>query len=522
MDSLCVLQTFPDLCPQLVVTEEDDKLRIKLLSVFGDNGEEVIVVTTNDIVFVFGANRFGRLGLGVNGLIAKPHINPTLTGAKIMKICYGLGHCLGLTSGGQCYGWGHNACGQIGIGSVEDVLTPQSIKIQSNALQPKEVEDISCGDNHSLVLTIDGLIYSFGANDRRQCGQTEGQLVCVPTIVSIEIQVNGVPIDVKFKSIACGRNHSCGLSDTGTAYVWGSNDSQQLGPKARVVTGQTYSCPHALRGYEKRVCRALMCGPNHTVLMSPSGAIHVLGDSEWSADPNSEDICENKRFKYMDSAYDNHMIIVTDMDGQHSILGKAGPAKTCIPIDVSIGCSLFDIYAKYCGFDRTFASIFKFIRKFVPSMKTFTDSDEEIYSSDADDEEADRLPTNTGTVDNNSIDWSHRILGCFQKHLLKAFDNRLDSDLRFIVENKVIYCHKTVLKIRNKEFWRICEQNMINERDIEINAYSYDTIEAFLKYLYGLRPEVNDQNCRQLLGLAEEYGERGLKNICSQYSANCV
>ncbi|CAG2121802.1 unnamed protein product [Medioppia subpectinata] len=105
----------------------------------------------------------------------------------------------------------------------------------------------------------------------------------------------------------------------------------------------------------------------------------------------------------------------------------------------------------------------------------------------------------------------------YHKCLSDAFNNPMVSDMRFIVENKSIYCNKTILKIRCKEFWQICDQNMIIENEIPINAYSYDTFNAFLMYLYGLRPEVNDQNCTELLKLAKEYDQRELKDICFQY-----
>ncbi|CAG2117337.1 unnamed protein product, partial [Medioppia subpectinata] len=438
---LNILRKFSDLCPQPVVTEEDNKSKIRLLAVFGDNGEEVIAITADDRVYGFGTNRFGRLGLGVNGLIARPQLNATLTGKKITKICYGLGHCIGLTRSGQCYGWGHNSCGQLGIGSVADTPTPQPIKTFSLSLQLKPVVGISCGDNHSLVLTKDHLIYGFGANDRRQCGQTEGEMICTPTKVTI---------NAKFLTIYCGRNHSAALTTTGSVYLWGSNDCQQLGPEAVSVAGQTYCCPQPLKGPNNRIYRQLFCGPDHTVVRTPADTIYCYGLNIWTYNQKS---------------------------------------------------------------DHLFNAI-KLIRESIQSMNIRTESDEEIYFSDPDDEEGVRLRTNTGTVDKKATTCCDPIVDCFQKHLLKAFNNRLDSDLRFKVENQFIYCHKTVLKIRNKEFWEICEQNMFTEREIEMNAYSYDTIKAFLMFLYGLRPEVNDQNCRQLLGLAEEYGEKRLKDIC--------
>ncbi|CAG2110664.1 unnamed protein product, partial [Medioppia subpectinata] len=450
------------------------------------------------------------------------------------------------------------------------------------------------------------------------------------------------------------KKHNCSpylcLTNTGTAHIWGSNDSQQLGPLVVRVDGQPYRSQLYKNG---RRYRHAICGPDHTVLITTTGVIQVCGLQRWSPVAKNGHlfgiviVSPETQFKRIDTTYSNRVVIATAMDGQHFIVGTDNGLHIFTPIDIPMGCSLFDVYADYCGFKRTFNSIVDLIRDAISLSDTTTavvtesigshsyyhlkpesnvdiivESDEEIYLSDpeeVEDKETNRLQTqslmssnlshfgphidyechksgsvlpdgpslvlisdsidpkstknamnlrltecgdNAGTVDSISsidpnIDFQNHLLAnkesiqsmnncsesdeevymsdtegeglyntgtisdksttccdpIVKQHLLKAFNNRLDFDLRFIVENKVIYCHKTVLKIRNKEFWRICEQNMFNERDIEINAYSYDTIKAFLMFLYGLRPEVNDQNCQQLLGLAEDYGERGLKNM---------
>ncbi|CAG2113663.1 unnamed protein product [Medioppia subpectinata] len=585
-------RNFPDLCPQPVV----NKVGIKVLAIFGKDGEEVIVVTTDDRVFGFGSNCFGRLGLGVSDAIERPQLNATLTGKKIMKICYGLGHCLGLTSGGQCYGWGQNSCGQLGIGSVEDMSTPQPIKILSLKLRIKPIQDISCGDNHSLALTSDGIVYSFGANDRRQCGHESGDIVCTPTKLTIK---------AKFVTISCGRKHSAALSCLGTVYVWGNNERKQLGPLVIPLDGQQYCCPQPIKQYNwVRDCQTMICGPNHTILMTANGMVRVIGFAKWKPDVkngylfNAVRVSPKARFKRIDTTYSNRVVIATAMDGQHFIMGTDNKGyPSCVPIDIPMGCSLFDVYAKYCAFDVTFTSIVDSIPPIDPNTTgsvasdSYNDfesgfnnenfADEEIYVSEPeeyDGEEEIQLetgsqmaldlsqfdplfnkvchksdssifdgqslvsisdPIDPKTTDNtlqSTVGLSYKdsecgdnegiadqkyrntdrmdpMMACFQKHLLKAFNNRLDSDLRFIVENKSIYCHKTVLKIRNKEFWRICEQNMINENEININAYSYDTFHTFLMCLYGMRPEVNDQNCTELLVLAKEYGEQEIKDM---------
>ena len=61
----------------------------------------------------------------------------------------------------------------------------------------------------------------------------------------------------------------------------------------------------------------------------------------------------------------------------------------------------------------------------------------------------------------------------FLRHLYQSFDNPHNYDLKIISGDKVIYCHKTVLQIRNQSFWQFLSQE-INEdnNQIEINPKS--------------------------------------------------
>ena len=44
-------------------------VNIKLVCIFGESGNEVIIVTKDDNVFAFGNNKYGCLGLGHNNPI---------------------------------------------------------------------------------------------------------------------------------------------------------------------------------------------------------------------------------------------------------------------------------------------------------------------------------------------------------------------------------------------------------------------------------------------------------------------
>ena len=138
-------------------TLNDKNLRnsIRLLTVFGNNGSEVIFVTVDDDVYGYGLNKSGCLGVGsYEQHVRRPKLNATLSGKRLVNIVSGFDHCIGITADGQCYAWGQNEFGQLGIGSYDMSHTPLLVK----RLAHKAVVQISCGRYHTLALTSDGQV----------------------------------------------------------------------------------------------------------------------------------------------------------------------------------------------------------------------------------------------------------------------------------------------------------------------------------------------------------------------------
>ena len=65
---------------------------------------------------------------------------------------------------GDVYSWGHNSYMQLGNGGIAPGLTPGLL----SRTICRKVLQIACGSHHSMVLTMDGEIFSWGYNN---CGQ---------------------------------------------------------------------------------------------------------------------------------------------------------------------------------------------------------------------------------------------------------------------------------------------------------------------------------------------------------------
>ena len=86
---------------------------------------------------------------------------------------------------------------------------------------PGGVRSVALGQNHACALTTDGQLYCFGRNDYGQLGVTASSDYQVTPVLT----GNGI----RFASVAAGGSTTCGLTDNGVLWCWGSNEFGQLG-----------------------------------------------------------------------------------------------------------------------------------------------------------------------------------------------------------------------------------------------------------------------------------------------------
>ncbi len=129
-----------------------------------------LILCEGNLLFAFGNNDRGQLGLGHTKQQLFPTMVPTIPGA-IRQIACGLYHNLILYEGGRLYSFGGNAFGQLGSGHINGVLSPQLIAKFSEA-KPCQ---IVVRANQSFVKCEDNSVYSFGANCFGELGHEENK-----------------------------------------------------------------------------------------------------------------------------------------------------------------------------------------------------------------------------------------------------------------------------------------------------------------------------------------------------------
>ena len=128
-------------------------------------------------------------------------------------VCCGDNHTITLSNDGTLHSFGYNAQGQLGLGHYQNVSLPTPI---SNL--PK-IKLISCGYNFSVCVDCEGFMWSFGENNEGQLGTGNKTNFIVPQKIQ-EIP----PVD----SVSCGYAHTLMITNDSNLWSCGVNNFGQL------------------------------------------------------------------------------------------------------------------------------------------------------------------------------------------------------------------------------------------------------------------------------------------------------
>jgi alpha-tubulin suppressor-like RCC1 family protein len=178
-----------------------------------------LALEANGTVRAWGYNYHGQLGNGTTAHSSTPVRVSGLAGVTAIAAAPMGAYSLALRRDGSVRAWGANYAGQLGNGLTTPSLTPVRVGDLS------EVTAIAAGQGHGLALRADGTVRAWGYNGGGQLGN--GTLTNSSTPVQVEDPVGGDLADVTV--IAAGDIHSLALRGDGTVWVWGDNDTGQLG-----------------------------------------------------------------------------------------------------------------------------------------------------------------------------------------------------------------------------------------------------------------------------------------------------
>lgn len=198
-------------------------------------------IKSDGTLWAWGDNSFGKLGIGTTG----NKVTPTkVDNSEWQVISNGNSHCLGIKKDGTLWSWGYGNLGALGTGRF----------ITTNSLTPKQIgsdknwKSVVAGGSHSLALTTDGVLWTWGSNERGQLGI--GKLA----------SKRHDPFPLPAKQFTCGRAITLAeLPIQGTNIIWytDSEDYRRVTvPNTTVLSkGQHFYATQTINGFES--CKRL-------------------------------------------------------------------------------------------------------------------------------------------------------------------------------------------------------------------------------------------------------------------------
>ncbi|CAM6050589.1 unnamed protein product [Sphagnum compactum] len=154
------------------------------------------------IVWAWGNNEYGQLGTGDT----QPHSSPVsvkgLRDLILVDLAAGGWHSMALTADGEVYGWGRGEHGRLGFGDDKSSkMFPQKV----HTLACETIIQVSCGGTHSVALTNDGRMFSFGRGDHGRLGFGESFTTGQPLEVPVHLPQSK---EQHFSAMSMGNGHA--------------------------------------------------------------------------------------------------------------------------------------------------------------------------------------------------------------------------------------------------------------------------------------------------------------------------
>ena len=233
-----------------------------------------LAITADGSVWSWGWGGQGRLGHGDQQEQLRPKKVEAFADQRVVAVSAGGAHSLAITADGAVWSWGDGYLGQLGHGDQQRQLLPKKVE----AFADQRVVAVSAGDLHSLV-TADGSVWSWGLGGYGQLGHGDGQSQLQPK--KIEAFAGRC-----VAAVSAGVYHSLALTADGTAWSWGSGDSGRLGHGNQ----QDQLLPKKVEAFAGQCVVAVSAGVYHSLALTADSAVFTWGKGEGGCLGHGEDL----------------------------------------------------------------------------------------------------------------------------------------------------------------------------------------------------------------------------------------
>ena len=187
----------------------------------------------NDIVISWGNNSHCETTHNNYDFLSLPRLIFKLKNQKIKVISSGWEHSVCINDKNEVFSWGNNNKGQCGLENESGYNTSSTIQTPKNIyeLNDKNIISVACGNEHTLALSKDGSVYSWGWSQDGVLGyESIDEVIFNPTKITSLTRRK-----IKIKKISCGSIHNLLIDNNGQIYSFGCSKGGQLGLEINVL-----------------------------------------------------------------------------------------------------------------------------------------------------------------------------------------------------------------------------------------------------------------------------------------------
>lgn len=220
-------------------------------------GSSFTFVCTEGALYSWGKNSAGQCGQGTFGECLVPKAVDFFSDVEtVVDVCGGWDHALACTESGKVFSWGCGYEGNrpvLGNGSSSRQATPQLIV----KLEEFKIVKVGAGYDHSMAVTDKGELFVWGSNSGGQLGTGDGKDHTYPVLVSALKSIEVSTVDG-------GMDHSLAVTKDGQLYSWGSGTEFALGHGSSSLC----PIPRLVQFFEKKYVKSIACGDKCSTVLT--------------------------------------------------------------------------------------------------------------------------------------------------------------------------------------------------------------------------------------------------------------
>lgn len=228
----------------------------------------VACLTDRGILMTFGSGTHGSLGHGNYNDVLQAKIVEALIGFEVEQVSCGSAHVMVVTADRELFAWGRGDNGRLGLGNQQSHALPQPVSLEAGFT----AKAVKCGVDCSFVLALNDRLLACGSNrcnklalDSDEKTVDESQIL---TPVNVQL-VTAEPV----KAVSMGTSHTAVLTASGKCVTFGSNSFGQLGYEREGASRK----PLVVQALENKKLTFVSCGDTFTVAVSNDNELFSWG-----------------------------------------------------------------------------------------------------------------------------------------------------------------------------------------------------------------------------------------------------